>query len=1442
MAVKYFFEHRDELGTLWRYELDRAGFAGSPTELLATEDIFVLEYLSREDELAQIQKGARLDAFLLIRNSTEEDIVEEIFNAPLGEFSAILKKNAVEVWRGMVLNEFGETSDGPYPHTAIISAMDMDDWATEPFSNNGNPVSGQVPIIELLVQILNNKGYNKPIYSTTFYKESGVDDEKDILKTIYVDQRQFWEEERNRPYSLQYVINQLCARFWTIPVQWKGWNLLQIPALLQNTIETFEYDEAGQIEDTLTDHIPQLDYTDADVFVLPPARRRLTKPYRVAQLNFDHRSEFSVIQFENRIFMQTSADDVTESMFFIPTGAQEISLEGRVFVNVTNEDADEGIVPITIRAGQYWWDAFNQEWSLTLKTINLALFNNKSQNDLELEGGGGQVEKILTLEYNINTTPIPSDTDGPIFVTLAVAEIDGHISTTYFNTRFSIFNGGLAEGDSRAVIFQAISQGTGANILNYGTVIIGDGPATYSRSALRRAENGGLTQSWFRKGEVTTVPLDRLVVDDLLLFQRSNREDLTAEIRAASFTPITIFNYRGGKFLFVGGKLKGRTGYWYGVFKELKRDDESTNFIITYEPIEDQPAAVNPGGGGTSVVGGQTGALSWGSITGKPNGQDAWAAETGFDERYTKIEETLNLDLAVKRIEDAEPLSKVFDQGWLNERYGSLAQSDNLDMLMALNEEVARNASYITKGIIADDHLPFKQTEKNFEAIIVDNDAEVFGDAIIEGAVFAERASVADLTETGKLAVDEDRFTVDGEQFIFDASNGRLKVGTDDDVLPVLRSSGDEEGNKLLFLNISEDKIEEAPIEWNGSEFVTDEGFFSDDYVSQLIGMKVDFSDGSIDTRYIYTDELRAKAFIADVTQALAGSDFLTKSVALLSRNFTVPTATNSSRLFVEDLPGLIGFAAFQANDWIRLRVVDRSNGLLIADAWGTVTDYEDEGDGEQSWLFTAVHVTNSAGQVVNAGAVALDYGQGGDGFIERTVLDTAGSPYDRIVTWVTDPSNPANYTVQTQLGALDGILWKDNPLGAGFGLFARDRIFLQLGGSNPMLIGRDAGGAGLHGIFQNSENYWYGDGQFRIGDEDTYINLDPTAEGKKLSIFVESGSSSIDITENGATRTRMTADLTGFSFLADLMKYEDWNGTVNEDGNITARGTTGWAITKLGEASFQKGFIGSWVLDQDKLASGDVEINATTKEIMVKQGTNKVVNINDKSTFAGALFRGDVPIYDTSSSPISDSLNTVTINNFSSGGPIGVGFSKGQYIKINSIDVILDYSGQKDIGVVFQLYEGTKLLAQDVATFLDQEGNPSELTTLTFPNSIMGFFYLEALGTLTLEITINEFNNPGAFSWEFYSMIGAIQVEQSELNKRGASLANLDAYNKILLKSAIDESSFGYFRLESTALDIDPVTGEPIVTTALYLDIFVKGERKKSVLLASATEEDPEE
>ena len=214
------------------------------------------------------------------------------------------------------------------------------------------------------------------------------------------------------------------------------------------------------------------------------------------------------------------------------------------------------------------------------------------------------------------------------------------------------------------------------------------------------------------------------------------------------------------------------------------------------------------------------------------------------------------------------------------------------------------------------------------------------------------------------------------------------------------------------------------------------------DWISGSQGWGISHA-GDADFRNITADSLTVEAFIADVNLALAGSQFVTKSIAILSRAFTVPAAT--AVLYVYDLPGFEDSQVFENGDYVRLRYVDRSGGgLVVGDAWGTVSSYTDLSGGEQSWTWT--YVSGSIGQIIGEGGLALDYGQSGDGYWHVTTLQTA-SPYAEVGTWQTDPSNPANHTIHLRLGQLDGI----TGIGDEWGLWAGQDtdIYLLLSDTN---------------------------------------------------------------------------------------------------------------------------------------------------------------------------------------------------------------------------------------------------------------------------------------------------------------------------------------------------------------------------------------------------------
>ena len=203
-------------------------------------------------------------------------------------------------------------------------------------------------------------------------------------------------------------------------------------------------------------------------------------------------------------------------------------------------------------------------------------------------------------------------------------------------------------------------------------------------------------------------------------------------------------------------------------------------------------------------------------------------------------------------------------------------------------------------------------------------------------------------------------------------------------------------------------------------------------YVSQLLNWRIS-NAGEADFRYIYTDELHAKAFIADLEQALAGGQIVSKSVAKVAADLTLPAAGGNAYLYVEEFAGFAGFHVFEDGDLIRLRQFDRSGGgLKIADAWGTVVyvgQVISSNPPAQQYLFNRHPTYPGTGSgTIKTGVLAIDYGATGNGYTEQNAIDGlngANSPYYQIVTWNTHPKSVVagqGLQLRVRLGQLRGL------------------------------------------------------------------------------------------------------------------------------------------------------------------------------------------------------------------------------------------------------------------------------------------------------------------------------------------------------------------------------------------------------------------------------------
>ena len=348
-------------------------------------------------------------------------------------------------------------------------------------------------------------------------------------------------------------------------------------------------------------------------------------------------------------------------------------------------------------------------------------------------------------------------------------------------------------------------------------------------------------------------------------------------------------------------------------------------------------------------------------------------------------------------------------------------------------------------------------------------------------------------------------------------------------------------------------------------------------YQSEQTGWRGTYA-GAFDFRSVYTDELIAKTFIADIDLALLSGTMVSKSITQVSRNFTVPAVDSTATLYVEAIPGFPTSKTFESGDWIRLQVINRTGGgLRWLKVYGTVdagTLVDGGATGEQYYTFTTKYCGAGGAaedETVYAGAGAQDLGVSGNGFIQSEAGSySLNTPYIQTATWTTNPYEGENIEVRTRMGNLAGI-----PNQTGFGLTTRRDntnyvtqwwtaaddwgIRGVVGGNEVFKLGDENKiacltiestklyiGTGTYGD-PNTDFYVDNAGQFSLQDKLTWDGTDLSITGAIKATTGEIGS--------GADLWTITADsiYTGTEHLTD-----DWNTamdgiTLATDGAIHA-------------------------------------------------------------------------------------------------------------------------------------------------------------------------------------------------------------------------------------------------------------------------------------------------
>ena len=435
-------------------------------------------------------------------------------------------------------------------------------------------------------------------------------------------------------------------------------------------------------------------------------------------------------------------------------------------------------------------------------------------------------------------------------------------------------------------------------------------------------------------------------------------------------------------------------------------------------------------------------------------------------------------------------------------------------------------------------------------------------------------------------------------------------------------------------------------------------GISSKTYISQSQGYRIN-ANGDADFRYLYTDELHAKAFIADLEQALAGGQIISKSVAKIAREFTIPSAGNSSSLFVEEFMGFTG-QVFADGDMIRLRQFTRSSNttVTVADVWGTVVYTRRWPNGIspsagntplQQYVFTRSAAPNAGTGTgtIAKGTLALDYGVSGQGYYEVTAIDGANganSPYAQCVTWTTHPQSGC--TVRTRFGNLAGITSDTWGALTGYGLYG-DNVYLE---GDCYIKGAitftNQGSIAISG-FNNDSGFI----TIASAPQSFYGTTEPTVVTNGLKV----GDFWFD-TNTGVYKMKRCATITPSVTWNNIGVYMDANGVYA--GNITAGQVTAGTFTGF---TFQTDDDGKRVVisDADDItfydSGGDLS-GVISGSALAKKGVSITSAMLIKSTKNPSIvgFDTNVPtleFYQKYLTPPSDPCIHLIIADYSAGG-----------------------------------------------------------------------------------------------------------------------------------------------------------------------------------------------
>ena len=1098
-GVIYRLPFVDEAGNTKRIDLLQEGYTGSITE--ADGVGYSPVFTSLEGQNSQKQRtlwGTELVANLF--SKTDFEFLNLLKTASEREFRLELYENSTLKHAGYVIPDSVSESYTQAPYGARVGAVSLGALQGIPYKDGSNFYEGRADVLTIVTRCLNKLDFGFDIWDSTNVYEDGMNTGISPLLQADVDQDSFIFDDRGRKKALSCydVLERVLRSFVVNMFQDNGaWKIIPIELRGQSrTVRRFN--SSGVLQETFTHNPSDGSYNwvngGANLKTLP-ALREIASVYEHGLIpnlvgNFDFNDGFyeivtggglgesinvpnewevsDVNDFTGSLF-NASIDRVAcaidnagpNALFFNSQGVEDgayvefesdVSIEGeendtvlfslfyapearKRIIGSSEPVPDEVVtVPVQIRLGIYYLTA-QGTWTTTPTIIEIDDLGDGSSGFTTL--ASLPVSPIASGFRRFDIASQPIEADGALRVRIykptsenqgdSLGDSFGVVAVSEFSVEY--FPDGSPQTESRTFVGEREIDSFAQEIdfdINHG-----DGPTNIHPSAF--TVSGSKTESWTRgslTGGISQVAIKAIAGEAQLPY------NVITGTQRTEGTFDRYFTDQGTKYVVSYGQYDERKNYFQGDFVE---QFESTTTISISEFEEQQSSSTSGVSGG---------------------GQS-----TNFDNRYFRQSNNLS---------EGDPSTIRGNIG-----LGDLAVLDRLPQLTA-NAGLTFSQGFYdgTQAVLMEADVDDVTIENEPNLRVKDggiSNSKLADNAVTTAKILDENvtnAKLANSTISGKeLGTNLDSLST-GTGMTGDAYNGSAErtfatvPASPSQVGHVTTGTQAFGGNKTFEGNLTYEGLIES------DNFADVEDFYTGAQLSQ----------DTLKIETIRANELRVKAFVAEISAALYGEDVLTKSRGVLSRDFTIPAVSSSAKLFVEDLEGFVGTPVFEDTDFVRMRVVDRSGGLQVFDVWGNVSGYTDEGDGEQSWNFTRIAGGSATTEdTVFTGSIAIDFGQSGDGVIIRSVIGD-NTPRDSVLIWETSPISAANYTLLTRTGNLNGSFGVTTDR---YGFGAKDNVIIEVGDSNTMTLGKDAGGSGLHGIHINSENRWYGNGQLEVGGVD---------------------------------------------------------------------------------------------------------------------------------------------------------------------------------------------------------------------------------------------------------------------------------------------------------------------------------------------------------------------